>query len=218
ELYGASPDIDLGTGPTPTLGPVTPEICKQDIVFDGIAQIRGEIFFFKDRFIWRTVTPRDKPMGPLLVATFWPELPEKIDAVYEAPQEEKAVFFAGNEYWIYSASTLERGYPKPLTSLGLPPDVQRVDAAFNWSKNKKTYIFAGDKFWRYNEVKKKMDPGFPKLIADAWNAIPDNLDAVVDLQGGGHSYFFKGAYYLKLENQSLKSVKFGSIKSDWLGC
>lgn len=34
-------------------------------------------------------------MGPLLVATFWPELPEKIDAVYEAPQEEKAVFFAG---------------------------------------------------------------------------------------------------------------------------
>uniref|UniRef100_A0A4X1UAU9 72 kDa type IV collagenase n=2 Tax=Sus scrofa TaxID=9823 RepID=A0A4X1UAU9_PIG len=218
ELYGASPDIDTGTGPTPTLGPVTPEICKQDIVFDGISQIRGEIFFFKDRFIWRTVTPRDKPMGPLLVATFWPELPEKIDAVYEAPQEEKAVFFAGNEYWVYSASTLERGYPKPLTSLGLPPDVQKVDAAFNWSKNKKTYIFAGDKFWRYNEVKKKMDPGFPKLIADAWNAIPDNLDAVVDLQGGGHSYFFKGAYYLKLENQSLKSVKFGSIKSDWLGC
>lgn len=40
-------------------------------------------------------------------------------------------------------------------------------------------------FSRYNEVKKKMDPGFPKLIADSWNAIPDNLDAVVDLQGGG---------------------------------
>lgn len=46
---GASPDAGTGTGPTPTLGPVTPEICKQDIVFDGISQIRGEIFFFKDR-------------------------------------------------------------------------------------------------------------------------------------------------------------------------
>ncbi|XP_075394097.1 72 kDa type IV collagenase [Tenrec ecaudatus] len=220
ELYGPSPDTDTGTGtgPTPTLGPVTPEICKQDIVFDAVSQIRGEIFFFKDRFIWRMVTPNEKPTGPLLVATFWPDVPEKIDAVYEAPQEEKAVFFAGNEYWVYSASTLDRGYPKPLTSLGLPADVQRVDAAFNWSKNKKTYIFAGDKFWRYNEVKKKMDPGFPKLIADAWNAIPDNLDAVLDLQGSGHTYFFKGAYYLKLENQSLKSVKFGGIKSDWLAC
>jgi hypothetical protein len=39
--------------------------------------------------------------------------------------------------------------------------------------------------FRYNEVKKKMDPGFPKLIEEAWNAIPDNLDAVMDLQGSG---------------------------------
>lgn len=48
---GPSPDgdIDTGTGPTPTLGPVTPEICVQDVIFDGISQIRGEIFFFKDR-------------------------------------------------------------------------------------------------------------------------------------------------------------------------
>lgn len=30
-----------------------------------------------------------------------------------------------------------------------------------------------------------MDPGFPKLIADAWTAVPDNLDAVLDLQGSG---------------------------------
>lgn len=34
----------------------------------------------------------------------------------------------------------------------------------------------------------------------------------------GHSYFFQGAYYLKLNNQSLKSVKLGGIKSDWLRC
>ncbi|KAH0619645.1 hypothetical protein JD844_000478 [Phrynosoma platyrhinos] len=150
--WGFCPDqggsTDVGPGPSPTLGPVTPELCGQDIVFDAVAQLRGEIFFFKDRFIWRTANQRNRPMGPLLVATFWSEVPEKIDAVYEAPQEEKAVFFSGNEYWVYSASTLERGYPKRLTSLGLPPDVQRVNAAFNWSKNKKTYIFAGDKFWR----------------------------------------------------------------------
>lgn len=33
----------------------------------------------------------------MLVATFWSELPEKIDAVYENPLEEKTVFFAGKE-------------------------------------------------------------------------------------------------------------------------
>lgn len=56
--------------------------------------------------------------------------------------------FLGNEYWVYSASNLDRGYPKKLSSLGLPPDVQRVDAAFNWGRNKRTYIFAGDRYWK----------------------------------------------------------------------
>lgn len=224
ELYGQGseskpgPGPGPGPGPSPTLGPVTPELCTKDIVFDGISQIRGEIFFFKDRFIWRSVNRRSRPSGPLLIATFWSDLPDKIDAVYEDPQEEKTIFFAGDEYWVYTSSALERGYPKKLTSLGLPSDLKRVDAAFNWSKNKKTYIFAGDKFWRYNEVKKKMDTGFPKLIADAWNGVHDNLDAVFDLNGNGYSYFFKDQYYHEMEDKILKIVKIGNIKTDFLGC
>lgn len=31
----------------------------------------------------------------MLVATYWPDLPAKIDAAYENPVEEKTVFFAG---------------------------------------------------------------------------------------------------------------------------
>ncbi|KAM4017895.1 72 kDa type IV collagenase [Anomaloglossus baeobatrachus] len=222
DLYGRGskpgPGPEPGPGPSPTLGPVTPELCTKDIVFDGISQIRGEIFFFKDRFIWRSVNRRSRPSGPLLIATFWPELPDKIDAVYEDPHEEKTVFFAGDEYWVYTSSALERGYPKKISSLGLPSDVKRVDAAFNWSKNKKTYIFAEDKFWRYNEVKQKMDTGFPKLIADSWNGVHDNLDAVFDLNGNGYSYFFKDQYYYEMEDKILKIVKIGNVKTDWLGC
>ncbi|KAI1890130.1 hypothetical protein AGOR_G00170460 [Albula goreensis] len=179
---------------------------------------RGETFFFKDRFLFRSTNFRQKPNGPMLVATFWSELPEKIDAAYENPLEEKTVFFAGNEIWIYSASTLERGYPKRLSSIGLPADLQRVDAAFSFSKSKKTYIFAGDKFWRYNEGKKKMDPGFPKLIADSWSGLPDNLGAAFSLNGNGYSYFFREGYYLKMDDSSLKIVKVGDVKTDWLGC
>jgi len=47
------------------------------------------------RFLFRTADVRKKPTGPMLVATFWSELPEKIDAAYENPLEEKTVFFAG---------------------------------------------------------------------------------------------------------------------------
>uniref|UniRef100_A0A673N4R9 72 kDa type IV collagenase n=1 Tax=Sinocyclocheilus rhinocerous TaxID=307959 RepID=A0A673N4R9_9TELE len=184
--------IPLYTGvptdkPLPTeLPPVTPmDVCNENIIFDAVAQIRGEIFFFKDRFLFRTADVRRKPTGPMLVATFWSELPEKIDAAYENPLEEKTVFFAGDEMWVYSASTLERDYPKKISSMGLPSDLHGIDAAYSFHKSKKTYIFAGNKFWRYNEAKKKMDPGFPKLIADSWSAVPDDLDAALSLNSDG---------------------------------
>lgn len=50
--------------------------------------------------------------------------------------------------WVYKADELEKGYPKRLSSLDLPTDLQQIDAAFNFRKNRKTYLFAGDKFWR----------------------------------------------------------------------
>lgn len=67
------------------------------------------------------MTPRDKPSGPLLVATFWPELPEKIDAVYEAPQEEKAVFFAGMWEGLLALSSHLTGSTPPLNHSSQAP-------------------------------------------------------------------------------------------------
>uniref|UniRef100_A0A671R261 72 kDa type IV collagenase n=1 Tax=Sinocyclocheilus anshuiensis TaxID=1608454 RepID=A0A671R261_9TELE len=215
ELYGVPTDKPLPTD----LPPVTPmDVCTENIIFDAVAQIRGEIFFFKDRFLFRTADVRRKPTGPMLVATFWSELPEKIDAAYENPLEEKTVFFAGDEMWVYSASTLERDYPKKISSMGLPSDLHGIDAAYSFHKSKKTYLFAGNNFWRYNEAKKKMDPGFPKIIADSWSAVPDDLDAALSINSDGHSYFFKDSHYLKMDDSSLKIVKVGEIKKDWLRC
>uniref|UniRef100_A0AAY5KR53 72 kDa type IV collagenase n=1 Tax=Esox lucius TaxID=8010 RepID=A0AAY5KR53_ESOLU len=215
ELYGGSTDKPL----SPTQGPVTPmDICNQPVVFDAVAQIRGETFFFKDRFIFRSTNFRGKPSGPMLVATYWPELPATIDAAYENPLEERTVFFAGNEMWIFNADQIEKGYPKRISSMGLPTDLKKIDAAFSFGKSKKTYLFAGDKFWRYNEEKKKMDTGFPKLIADSWNGIPDDIDSAFSLNGIDYTYFFKGAHYFKLDDSSLKIVKLGEITKDWLGC
>ncbi|KTG03737.1 hypothetical protein cypCar_00007041 [Cyprinus carpio] len=182
DLYGVPTDKPLPTE-LPTVTPM--DVCNENIIFDAVAQIRGEIHFFKDRFLFRTADVRRKPTGPMLVATFWSELPEKIDAAYENLLEGKTVFFAGDEMWVYSGSTLERDYPKKISSMGLPSDLHGIDAAYSFHKSKKTYIFAGSKFWRYNEAKKKMDPGFPKLIADSWSAIPDDVDTAFSLNSDG---------------------------------
>uniref|UniRef100_A0A9J7YT21 72 kDa type IV collagenase n=1 Tax=Cyprinus carpio carpio TaxID=630221 RepID=A0A9J7YT21_CYPCA len=215
DLYGVPTDKPLPTE-LPTVTPM--DVCNENIIFDAVAQIRGEIHFFKDRFLFRTADVRRKPTGPMLVATFWSELPEKIDAAYENLLEGKTVFFAGDEMWVYSGSTLERDYPKKISSMGLPSDLHGIDAAYSFHKSKKTYIFAGSKFWRYNEAKKKMDPGFPKLIADSWSAIPDDVDTAFSLNSDGHSYFFKDSHYLKMDDNTLKIVKVGEIKKDWLRC
>lgn len=39
--------------------------------------------------------------------------------------------------------------------------------------------------FRYDEENKRMDPGFPKLIADSWNGIPDGIDSAFSLNGIG---------------------------------
>lgn len=44
-------------------------------------------------------------------------------------------------------------------------------------------------FFRYNEEKKKMEIASPKFIADSWNGVPDNLDAVLGLGDSGKLQF-----------------------------
>jgi hypothetical protein len=56
--------------------------------------------------------------------------------------------FLGREYWVYNANVLERGYPKPITDLGLPHQLTKVDGAMVWGHNGKTYFFSGTMYWR----------------------------------------------------------------------
>lgn len=54
--------------------------------------------------------------------------------------------------------------------------------------------------YRYDEDSKRMDPGFPKLIADSWNGIPDGIDAAFSLNNIGKKKesFFSLNWWMQL--------------------
>lgn len=112
--------------------------------YDAIAFIRGEIFIFKNQFMWRS--SRDKTIsGPLEIKSFWRNLPAgftKVDSVYET-LSGNVVFFIGNSLYIFYGNNYRTC--KSLNSLALPQTIKKVDAVIQ--NNQKTYIFAGKRFW-----------------------------------------------------------------------
>lgn len=56
--------------------------------------------------------------------------------------------FSGKEIYLFDSQHLVRGYPKKLTDLGLPENLDHVDAAMVWGHNGKTYFYSGSMYWK----------------------------------------------------------------------
>uniref|UniRef100_A0A1A8BNP3 Peptidase metallopeptidase domain-containing protein n=2 Tax=Nothobranchius kadleci TaxID=1051664 RepID=A0A1A8BNP3_NOTKA len=216
--------------PTRTSVPEFSERCEGG--FDAIANVRGEVFFFKGAQFWRTA--RDGSLvslKPAMIKNFWMGLPpqtNKIDAVYERKSDSRIIFFVGSQYWVFKDTQAMGGYPRPLSDWGMRRAngvlVDRVDAAFIWAHNGKTYLFSDGEFWRFDESKRgeqvtwQPDPGYPR-DNDIWEGMPTHMDDVISW-GEGHAYFFKDNFYWVSmndgPNQDYVSPK--STALDWLRC
>ncbi|XP_056222688.1 matrix metalloproteinase-17 isoform X1 [Seriola aureovittata] len=230
-------DPDLPRLPTPPLprptqlpGPSIHERCQGG--FDAVANIRGEVFFFKGAQFWRT--KRDGSLvslHPAQIKNFWIGLPpgtNKIDAVYERKSDSSIIFFIGSQYWVFMDTVAMSGYPRPLSDWGMRTDgnafVDRVDAAFIWAHNGKTYLFSGGKFWRFDESRKgeqvirEPELGYPRDNR-LWVGVPSHMDDIISW-GEGDAHFFKDNLYWVLKSGGLNQdvVTPKSIAVDWLRC
>ena len=88
-----------------------------------------------------------------------------------------------------------------------------------WRPNGKIYLFRGSKYWRVDQVKLRVDLGYPKKIKEAWKGVPTHVDAAVQWKNG-RSYFFKGKDYYKLrEYQSIVETGYPkNVHRLWMGC
>ncbi|XP_070845955.1 matrix metalloproteinase-25 isoform X2 [Chaetodon trifascialis] len=200
--------------------------------FDAVANIRGEVFFFKGEHFWRT--KRDGSLvslNPAQIRNFWIGLPpgtNKIDAVYERKSDSRIIFFIGSQYWVFKDTVAMTGYPRPLSEWGMRTKsgvlVDRVEAAFIWAHNGKTYLFSSGEFWRFDESHKgeqtsrRPEPDYPR-DSTLWSGVPSHVDDIISW-GEGDAYFFKDNLYWVLKSGGLNQdvVTPKSIAVDWLRC
>ncbi|XP_056325845.1 matrix metalloproteinase-25 [Danio aesculapii] len=214
-------------------GPAKPDPSIQNRCeggFDAVANLRGEVFFFKGPYFWRIQrTGSLVSFQPAYIKNFWMGLPpttNKVDAVYERKADNAIIFFIGSQYWVFKNTEVLPGYPRPLSDWGMITqdgrNVARVDAAFIWAHNGKTYIFSGEEFWRFSEDREtelhQPDTGYPRN-ANLWKGAPSNPDDVITW-GQGDAYFFKDNSYWVLKNGEMDqtSVTKKSTAVDWLMC
>lgn len=142
----------------------------------------GKVYFFSGAQYWRydVLLDRVDPGYPRAIAGAWTDAAtSSFDAGVDAAVNwgnGKAYLFRGSEYIRHDipGDTLDPGYPKPIR--GNWPGVdgtifeRDIDDVVNWG-NGKVYWFKGDSYGRFDQATKKLDPGYPKLIAGNWPGV-----------------------------------------------
>ncbi|XP_005077376.1 collagenase 3 [Mesocricetus auratus] len=169
--------------------PKTPEKCDPALSLDAITSLRGETIIFKDRFFWR-LHPQQVEAELFLTKSFWPELPNHVDAAYEHPSRDLMFIFRGRKFWALNGYDILEGYPKKISELGFPKEVKRISAAVHLEDMGKTLFFSGNQVWRYDDANQTMDKNSSQFIEEEFPGVGDKVDAVYEKNG--YIYFFNG--------------------------
>ncbi|XP_055384566.1 matrix metalloproteinase-2-like [Condylostylus longicornis] len=203
----------------PNYLPVKPDTCNTD--YDAISMIRGELFIFKDKYLWRVRNGFPEEGYPYRIDRIFkfPQHEEfsHVDAVYENKQK-KIVFFIGKKYYVFNSNTLEPNYPKPLTNLGLPDTLDKIDAALVWGHNNRTYFYSGTLYWRFDEDVEKVELDYPRDMS-IWAGIGYHINAAFQYTNG-KTYFFKGKTYWEFNDDRMRVAHIRPKPSahKWMHC
>uniref|UniRef100_A0A8C5L8E9 Matrix metallopeptidase 8 n=1 Tax=Jaculus jaculus TaxID=51337 RepID=A0A8C5L8E9_JACJA len=205
-IYGPS------NSPIQPTGPSTPTACDPHLTFDAITTLRGEIYFFKDKYFWRR-HPQLHQVDLNFISLFWPALPSGIQAAYEDIDRDLVFLFKGNQYWALSGYDIQPGYPKHISNFGFPSTIQAIDAAVYYGG--KTYFFVKNQLWRYDNQRHSMEPGYPKTISSTFPGIGCKVDAV--FMQNSLFLFFSGPRYYAYDITAHRVTRVARSNL-WLNC
>ncbi|XP_072033803.1 collagenase 3-like [Amphiura filiformis] len=158
-LYG--PRIPISNGK-----PLNPD-APCNLAYDAATMIDNKLFVFKDNRYWRLTdfeTLLSYKKGQSIKKRFR-GVPTPIDAIYQRPQDGNVLIFKGSQYWMYNKRDIVPSYPRSVTDLGLPDN---LDAAIILDQWNKTYFFKDTQVWRYDEENQAIDYGYPYHIREVW--------------------------------------------------
>lgn len=216
-LYGSRPHVP----PPPQINTETneiisstPDACQTD--FDAVSMIRGELFFFKSRYVWRIREGRLERGYPALASRHWRGIPESIDAAFE-DQSGHIWFFQGEDYWVFDGERQIKG-PESIQQLGL--SVSHIQAVLKWGQESSynTYIFRSGSYWRFSPRENRVDSIYPRSMQE-WSGIPNDVDAAFQ-DKYGYAHFIRGRQYWKfdpVEKNSLEGYP-RYVGMDFFGC
>ncbi|KAI4877800.1 hypothetical protein NFI96_012654 [Prochilodus magdalenae] len=188
-IYGAKPDKPSDPDEPKPTAPITPNACSPKLVLDAVTMLGDDMFFFKNGHFWS-----NKRMAfefeQRSIKSFWPNAPNNIDAAYENPADNLVYLFKGQKVWAFSSYEVTKGFPKTLSSLGLPAKMKKITAALYDQETGKTLFFINKYYFSYDGTRRKMDRGYPKRVEDSFPGVTGKVTAA--LQYRGFTYLFSG--------------------------
>ncbi|KAM3875319.1 uncharacterized protein ACN63O_000382 [Diretmus argenteus] len=164
-----------------------PKKCDPNFSVDAAAVIGNEFVFFKNRYMWmRTTWPYRNRLREGHSSTYLPNIYSHVDAAYDIPAKGVAYIFTGHKYWVVQQLKM-KSRAGSIYEYGFSSRVKQVDAAMYVSEYGKTFFFVGDVYYRYDEHRRRMDPGFPRLIQLDWPGNMKRVDAAFQLYALCHA-------------------------------
>ncbi|XP_026799435.3 collagenase 3-like [Pangasianodon hypophthalmus] len=197
-LYGSNPDKPDKPEPT---APPTPNACDPNLVLDAVTTLRGEMYFFKNKFFWRRQSQIPQT-EQYLIKTFWPELPDNIDAAFENPSDGLMYIFKSQEVWAFNGYDLMNH--KSLSSFRLPAKVKNITAAVYDEYTGRALFFVGKSYYSYDMSTKKMDKGYPKQVEERFPGMTGKVTAAFEYSG--FTYVFSGKNIFEFSESTLMRV------------
>ncbi|KAM6932145.1 LOW QUALITY PROTEIN: matrix metalloproteinase-20 [Lycodopsis pacificus] len=143
-----------------------------NLSFDAAVMIQNEIVFFKNRYMWMRTTQTTywNRLRESHSSTYLPSISSRVDAAYDIPAKGVAYIFTGHKYWVVRELKM-KSHAGSIYEYGFSSQVRQVDAAVHVSESGKTVFFTGEVYYRYDERRRRMEPGFPRLIQTDWPGI-----------------------------------------------